>query len=98
MPRRTALLSRPGWNSVTQLLDSFFIEGPNGRHLCVVMELLGPSLSWVAEKSQNGRIMARLALQVSAQLVEAVNYLHSCGVVHGGEDGPFYRVECHSLT
>ncbi|KAL2201500.1 kinase-like domain-containing protein [Corynascus similis CBS 632.67] len=77
------LPSHPGRNSVMQLLDSFFHEGPNGRHLCVVLEPLGPSVSWVAEKSQNYRLKADFARRVSARIVEAVTYLHSCGVAHG---------------
>ncbi|KAK4247353.1 kinase-like domain-containing protein [Corynascus novoguineensis] len=77
------LHSHPGRRSVTQLLDSFFHEGPNGRHLCVVLELLGPRLSWLAEKSQNYRLKADLARRVSARIVEALAYLHSCGVAHG---------------
>ena len=80
------LHSHPGRSSITQLLDSFFHEGPNGRHLCVVLELLGPNLSWVAENSQNYRLKADLARQISGRIVEAVAYLHSCGVVHGGKN------------
>jgi hypothetical protein len=78
--------SHPGRSNVTQLLDSFFHEGPNGRHLCVVLELLGPTLFRVAEQSQNHRLKADLARRVSGHVVKAVAYLHSCGVAHGGED------------
>ncbi len=60
-------------------------RGPNGRHLCVVLELLGTRVSWVADQSQNYRLKADLARRVSGRFVEAVAYLHSCGVVHGGE-------------
>ncbi|KAH6845666.1 kinase-like domain-containing protein [Chaetomium sp. MPI-CAGE-AT-0009] len=81
--RASGLHSHPGRSSITQLLDLFFHDGPNGRHLCVVMGLLGPSVFWVAEKSQNYRIKADLARHVSARIVEAVAYLHSCGVAHG---------------
>ena len=87
-----SLHSHPGHSSVAQLLDSFFHEGPNGRHLCVVLELLGPKVSWVAEKSQNYRLGADLARRVSGHVTEAVAYLHSCGVVHGGERSPLRGV------
>ncbi|KAI0104252.1 kinase-like domain-containing protein [Nemania sp. FL0031] len=73
--------SHPGRRNVTQLLDSFFHEGPNGRHLCVVLELLG--VSWVAENSQNCRLKADFARRVSGHVAEAVAYLHSRGVAHG---------------
>ncbi len=79
------LPSHPGRSGVTQLLDSFFHEGPNGRHLCVVLELLGPSVSWVGEKSKSYRLTADFARRVSGRIVEAVAYLHSRGIVHGGK-------------
>ncbi len=82
----------PGRRCVAQVFDSFFHEGPNGRHLCVVMELFGPSVSWVAERSKNYRLRASLALSVSDQVLEAVDYLHRCGVVHGGEGNPLRGV------
>ncbi|KAK3299504.1 kinase-like domain-containing protein [Chaetomium fimeti] len=77
------LHSHPSRSCVPQILDSFFHDGPNGRHLCVVLELLGPSLSWITKKSRIYRIKADLARRVAARIVEAVAYLHSCGVAHG---------------
>lgn len=77
--------SHPGHRHVSQLLDSFHLEGPNGRHLCIVTELLGPCVSSVAEQSRNFRLDGHVARQVSRQLLYATNYLHSCGVAHGGK-------------
>lgn len=78
--------SHPGRSNVAQLLDSFDHKGPNGQHICVVMELLGPTLFKIAEISPEYRLKADLARRVSGQIVNAVAYLHSCGVTHGGED------------
>ncbi|KAK6198454.1 hypothetical protein LQW54_010283 [Pestalotiopsis sp. IQ-011] len=75
--------SHPGSSNVAQLLDSFVHEGPNGQHLCVVMELLGPTLPQVAQISPECRLKAHLVRHVSGQIVKAVAYLHSCGVTHG---------------
>ncbi|KAF2110989.1 kinase-like domain-containing protein [Lophiotrema nucula] len=73
----------PGRKHIMQLMESFHHDGPNGRHLCVVSELLGPKTTTVAEKCQNHRLGSRLARRVSQQLLLAVDYLHSCGVAHG---------------
>ena len=81
-------LSHPGRKHISQLLDSFYHEGPNGRHLCVVMELLGPSAFSVAERSQNYRLDGNLARRVSRQLLYATQYLHYCGIAHGGRSIP----------
>lgn len=76
--------NHPGRKHVSHLLDSFYHEGPNGRHLCVVLEWLGPKVSSVAERCPNYRLDGNLARRVSRQLLLAVDYLHSCGVAHGG--------------
>ncbi|KAL8858289.1 MAG: hypothetical protein Q9178_005152 [Gyalolechia marmorata] len=81
--RETGNLHHPGHKHVTQLLDWFHHDGPNGRHLCLVLELLGPQVQAVAERGQNYRLDGNLARRVSRQLLYATNYLHSCGVVHG---------------
>jgi len=75
----------PGHKHISRLLDSFHHDGPNGKHLCIVSELLGPKISTVAEKSTNYRLDSNLARRISRQLLLAVDYLHSCGVAHGGD-------------
>jgi len=75
-----------------QLLDSFFHEGLNRWYLCVVIELLGPKVSWLVEKSPNYRLEAGLACHVSGRLVEVVAYLYSCSVAHGGKDKLLFQV------
>ncbi|KAL6827999.1 kinase-like domain-containing protein [Trichoderma camerunense] len=75
--------NHPGQKHVSHLLDSFYHEGPNGRHLCVVLELLGPKISSVADRRPNYRLEGKLARQISSQLLLAVDYLRSCGVAHG---------------
>jgi serine/threonine protein kinase len=75
----------PGRNHILPLLDSFKHTGPNGQHLCVVLELLGAKTSTVAEKCPNYRLDGNLARRVSEQLLLAVDYLHSCGIAHGGK-------------
>lgn len=76
--------NHPGSKHIPRLIDSFHHEGPNGRHLCVVTELLGPKVSSVMEKCTNYRLDGHLVRRVSRQLLLVVDYLHSCGVAHGG--------------
>ncbi|KAL7789766.1 kinase-like domain-containing protein [Trichoderma afarasin] len=80
---RTGDPTHPGHKHVSHLLDSFYHEGPNGRHLCIVLELLGPKISSVVNRLPNYRLNGRLARQISSQLLLAVDYIRSCGVVHG---------------
>jgi serine/threonine-protein kinase SRPK3 len=77
--------NRPGFKHVSQLVDAFHHGGPNGWHLCIVMELLGPRVAAVAEQCTNYRLNERTDRRVSRQLLLAVDFLHSCGVAHGGK-------------
>jgi serine/threonine protein kinase len=77
--------NHPGCKHVSHLLDSFYLKGPNGRHLCIVLDPLGPEVSSVADRCKNYRLGGDLARSVSRQLLLAVDYLHSAGVAHGGE-------------
>ncbi|KAL7952505.1 kinase-like domain-containing protein [Trichoderma compactum] len=79
---RTSDPTHPGHKHVSHLLDSFH-EGPNGRHLCIVLELLGPKISSVVHRRPNYRLDGRLARQISSQLLLGVDYIQSCGVAHG---------------
>ena len=78
-------LKHPGYKHVIRLLDSFYHDGFNGRHLCLVFDVLGPTLSSMAERGPHHRLDGSLARDVSAQVLLAVNYLHSSGIVHAGE-------------
>ncbi|KAL6803562.1 kinase-like domain-containing protein [Trichoderma sp. SZMC 28012] len=80
---RTGDPTHPGHKHVSHLLDSFYHEGPSGRHLCIVLELLGPKISSVVNRRPNYRLDGRLARRISSQLLLAVDYIRSCGVAHG---------------
>ena len=62
--------------------DHFTIDGPNGSHLCLVSEVLGPSLSELI--GHRKQLRGGLARKVARQFVQAVAYLHSKGVCHEG--------------
>lgn len=72
---------------IVQLLDSFTHEGPNGVHQCLVFELLGPSVDKVLADYHEGHdsLCPETILQMSAQLLKAVKFIHNAGMCHGGE-------------
>lgn len=74
---------------VLELLDEFDVQSPNGTHRCLVTEPLGPSLGIVKYESSENCLPSRLTRMVAAQCVDGVAYLHSRGVVHGGNSFPF---------
>ena len=74
-------VDHPGYKHVIRLLDDFHLDGPNGRHICLVTHVLGPDaggryFGWSRKTGQLGKT-------VSKQLLLAVDYLHAARVVHG---------------
>ena len=63
--------------------DQFEIRGPNGSHQCFVYPVLGPKASLGllrAPEEQRDKALR----DACYQLVQAVDFLHSQGICHGG--------------
>lgn len=78
--------SDPGRKYVVELLDDFHIEGPNGTHQCIVTEVHGPNFS-VDRECVYGQeaFPVGVAKSLVAKILRGVAFLHSKGVIHGGE-------------
>lgn len=74
---------------IPPLLDTFTIEGPNGKHPCYVTEPAACSLSDSKGGAQGGLFRLEVARALAAQVACAVELVHSCGLVHGGQHLPF---------
>lgn len=70
-----------------RLLDCFVHEGPNGKHNCLVTELLGPALRDVMSlyKEMGQVFRPDTILRSSRQLFEAIDFAHQAGLAHGGK-------------
>jgi serine/threonine-protein kinase SRPK3 len=66
---------------VVELFDTFELEGPNGKHQCLVFEVLGPSLAVVLESFS---LTSKEILRAAKQLLDAVSFIHENGYSHGG--------------
>lgn len=74
---------------VVQLLDHFEHRGPNGLHLCIVTEALGPSLaSDIDELYDDETIPPGIVKCFVYQAALGVRYPYKIGVVHGVADLP----------
>ena len=81
----TSSLKHPGAKYVTHLLDHFELNGPNGTHECLVLELLGPSVPAVLDvRFVDNRLPAELAKRVARQVLLGLDYLHQHAIGHGG--------------
>ncbi|KAK3949773.1 serine/threonine protein kinase [Pseudoneurospora amorphoporcata] len=61
-------------------MESFWVEGPNGRHLCLMMEWLGPETTGLARCIGHCDGMMK---DICFQLLEAMEFIHSRGICHG---------------
>lgn len=79
---------------VILVLDYFVLQGPNGKHLCLVTEALGPSLSATLESRIEYRTRARngfpsyrfplwMVKRILRHVLLGITYLHSHGIIHG---------------
>lgn len=74
-----------GAGSVVQMLEHFQLQGPNGTHECLVLELLGPSIPDVLDvRFKHDRLPAKLAKRVAREALLGLDYLHQHGIGHGG--------------
>ncbi|PQE22869.1 serine threonine kinase AGC family protein [Rutstroemia sp. NJR-2017a BBW] len=68
------------------LLDIFHHKGPNGIHSCLVMELLGPSLSSILGRTSMDEFLdPDTILRSSQQLLEGIQFAHEAGISHGAQ-------------
>lgn len=75
--------SHPGKDHVAQLIDHFDIKGPAGNHVCMVFELLGRNIADQATTAQIQRLPSRVVKQITRQLLEALDFIHTeCQVIH----------------
>ncbi|MCJ1320218.1 hypothetical protein MMC15_005556 [Xylographa vitiligo] len=79
--------SHPGFQHVQKLLDTFVHEGPNGHHNCLVFEPLGQSLELFTTDDPEAQgepqsLPLPAMREASRQLVLAVDFLHSQGIMH----------------
>ena len=71
-----------GKTMIIPVLDQFKIKGPNGTHACYVTVPARTSLSEAKDASYNRLFQLEVARALAAQLVLAVEYVHTQGFVH----------------
>lgn len=73
----------PGYCHIVQLLDEFVIEGPNGKHITLVMEPMDVSVFDVY-RCIRGPMPLPLVKRVAKHTLLALQYIHECNMIHTG--------------
>jgi serine/threonine-protein kinase SRPK3 len=78
-------LDDTGSRFIVRMLDHFELTGPNGTHLCLVLELMCLNISTLfAGYRGEPHLRVSLAKKVSKQLLQGLEVLRQCGVIHNG--------------
>ncbi|KAI0855953.1 kinase-like domain-containing protein [Xylaria cubensis] len=76
--------TRIGREHIVQFLDRFSTDGPNGRHQCLVLELLGPSVPEIIDSYyRDERLPAQVAKSIAHQVLVGVDFLAQLKIGHG---------------
>lgn len=67
---------------IPSILNGFTISGPNG-HLCIVSEVAGCTIAQTERDPVTLNFPVSMARSLAVQLLLGLDYIHSCGVVHG---------------
>ena len=79
--------NQPGYSRIVHLLHSFIHKESHGRtHLCLVYKAMGESLSYFQSRFPRLRFPLPLMRRITYQLFQALDYIHSHGVIHTGKD------------
>lgn len=75
----------PGRNAVRSLLDHFDVDGPDGRHRCLVHPPLWESVLTFLHRNPVRRLPVPVLAFILKRLFLALDFLHTeCKIVHTG--------------
>ena len=93
---------REGQAVITSLLDVFYIDGPNGRHLCLTTNPARCSIATSTRISRKHMFPLEVTRGICAQSILGVQAIHGSGIVHGGTNlniqnpgGNPFILSCH---
>jgi serine/threonine protein kinase len=75
----------PGKSYLRMALDNFEVEGPHGRHQCLVFPALGMSLTSLRDLFDERAIEKTLLQRFLLVVVTTLDFMHQAGVVHTGK-------------
>ncbi|PYH68300.1 kinase-like protein [Aspergillus vadensis CBS 113365] len=79
-PQKSPHIDRDLIPTISEIIN---IQGPNGKHTCLLTRPARTSLSDAKNGSWNSLFQLEVSRAIVAQLIIAVQYIHSQGIVHG---------------
>lgn len=82
----------PGSRKIMKLLDHFTIHAPKRSYEGLVLEVMSQKTFRIMKCSSHGKIPPNNGREASRQVAMGLEYLHRCGICHGGWIPYSYRV------
>jgi serine/threonine-protein kinase SRPK3 len=77
--------AHPGRQHVVLMKRHFKHVGPNGTHICIAFEVLGPSIREIERLFRGSGLPQIFVKRVATQTLLALDFLQrSCGIIHSG--------------
>merc|ERR1719446_1784991 len=71
------------FSGVVQLIDYFEHMGPNGKHVCMVFETMGPNVLALIKRFNFKGVPQDIVRKVAMHTLIGLDYLHRiCGIIH----------------
>jgi serine/threonine protein kinase len=71
------------FTGVVQLVDYFEHYGPNGKHVCMVFETMGPNVLALIKRYNFKGVPLHIVRKVAGHTLIGLDYLHRiCGIIH----------------
>ncbi|KAI0154543.1 kinase-like domain-containing protein [Xylariaceae sp. FL1272] len=82
--RKTSTPEELEANHIGTPLETFWVEGPNGKHLCLVMPIYGPSIQdWRWDQDYEDPGLHTTTTEVCGQITRSLAFLHERRICHG---------------
>lgn len=65
--------------------ESFTISSTHGEHICIVIDVTGPSLRDIQRLSPKNVLETQVIQKACASILETLDELHTAGLIHGGK-------------
>ena len=76
------------------MVDSFKVEGPYGRHTCLVLEVAGHSLYELRDISADRKLDANILRPIIRHLLGGLQFLHEkARIIHTGQSSQVHSPE-----
>lgn len=70
-------------SQIVQLLNSFIYHGQNGKHFCMVFEIMGVTLLEIIKRYNYKGIPLPYVREITKQILIGLDFLHRmCGIIH----------------